>query len=303
MSYPFATAQTTNYQGSLNSVPSTSGPPQEPAREVNATINFSNYPSGSGVIINLALIGGLPAPVFSAIRTVKIDNTFNPVSVYVFFPDTLDVVLCPAFGLVRTRVATNGLTCTVFLEPGTATVSNNPVLVTLYNIDTWSDTQAQSRSQVMLGAVSAGGADGSLATTAPQYAPICQADQLGSVQINLTSAGPITILNSLAAISWWYVIAQIDVTIEGAYFIGTPQYFFYNFNLASFQFPGFQFYLGTPVPDMAFSRTVYSVRNAAARTPGLTLSVPATKPTGGIMNVFLTYAAVPQSVFLNPPSI
>jgi len=49
-----------------------------------------------------------------AIRSVKIDNSYCPVPVFLLFPDTGDVITCPPFGIVQSTVLTNAFTAVLY---------------------------------------------------------------------------------------------------------------------------------------------------------------------------------------------
>lgn len=88
--------------------------PTLPPACVTAVINWADYGVSStkfrtGVYINIAQTSQQTIAQLDAIRSVKIDNSYCPVPMYLVFPDTGDVVTCPPYGIVQTPVLTNGL--------------------------------------------------------------------------------------------------------------------------------------------------------------------------------------------------
>lgn len=93
-------------------------PPTQPPSVVSFVIDWSVYnPSYTNrrlaVRVDLAATSQ-PNTVLDGIRSVKIDNSFSAVPIYIQFPDTLDTIVCPAFSIVVTGVYTRALNCIIY---------------------------------------------------------------------------------------------------------------------------------------------------------------------------------------------
>lgn len=91
----------------------------EGPREIRLDIPWTSAPysasfSNRRVLVNCDLAGQQVATPLSAIRYVKIDNTYNDVPVSVQFTDTLDTIVCPANAVVGAQVMTNSQNFVVF---------------------------------------------------------------------------------------------------------------------------------------------------------------------------------------------
>lgn len=88
-------------------------------------INWATYfatvaQSAFGIVINLSLGSEDKGGILSSIKSVKIDNTSSTVPIYVYFPDTQDVIACPPQTVVFLPVLTNARTAIIFTEGLTA---------------------------------------------------------------------------------------------------------------------------------------------------------------------------------------
>lgn len=91
----------------------------EGPREIRLDIPWTDAPysasfSNRRVVVNCDLAGQQVATPLSAIRYVKIDNTYNDVPVSVQFTDTLDTVICPANSIIGAQIMSNSQNFVVF---------------------------------------------------------------------------------------------------------------------------------------------------------------------------------------------
>lgn len=73
---------------------------------------LAQQPANIGVAVNLQA-SSVMASILDRIASVKIDNSASSVPVYVWFPDTNDVVTCAPFTVVTFPCLTNLLTCNI----------------------------------------------------------------------------------------------------------------------------------------------------------------------------------------------
>jgi hypothetical protein len=67
-----------------------------------------------GVELNLSATSGQFMPPLDAVRSVKIDNSYCGVPVFLVFPDTGDTISCPPYSIIQTPVLTKALTCILY---------------------------------------------------------------------------------------------------------------------------------------------------------------------------------------------
>lgn len=127
MAQNFAGIPTQNYIGAFFRLPvrQTQGRPSPPnlfpPSVVPAKFNWLVYwtaaggPESVGVNCNLQAQSQSGA-IMDRIAAVKIDNTGSVSPVYIYFPDTGDVVACPPNATVVENVFTNSLTCVVYAK-------------------------------------------------------------------------------------------------------------------------------------------------------------------------------------------
>lgn len=127
MAQNFAGIPTQNYIGTFFRLPvrQTQGRPSPPnlfpPSVVPANFNWLVYwtaalqPESVGVNCNLQAQSQSGA-IMDRIAAVKIDNTGSVSPVYIYFPDTGDVVACPPNATVVENVFTNSLSCVVYAK-------------------------------------------------------------------------------------------------------------------------------------------------------------------------------------------
>lgn len=160
MSQTFGTVTVLPYQGTTFRLPVklpqgvVVPPNQVPPSVCPVNIIWNNYwqlagqPSQIGVAINLQA-ASVQASILDRIASVKIDNTHSSCPVYVWFPDTNDVVTCPPNTAVTMPCLTNLLNAVIIAEGLTA--GNIPTTtVFFYNVVLQPSVDAEINNAVAL---------------------------------------------------------------------------------------------------------------------------------------------------------
>lgn len=198
-------------------------PNQVPPSVCPVNIIWNNYwqlagqPSQVGVAINLQA-SSVQASILDRIASVKIDNTHSPCPVYVWFPDTNDVVTCPPNTAVTMPCLTNLLNAVVIAEGLTA--GNIPLTtVFFYNVVLAPSVDAEIDNAVALWLASPTISRGTTILNT-NYGTPALGDQMVNVTISLVGVGSTIVLPAQA--SGFYYITSIYLSIVNDHNGNTP---------------------------------------------------------------------------------
>jgi len=215
MTRTFTGTLTQTFQGRLYDAPNVSqAPVNSPPRSLGALINWATYGAGAsvnvGVLINLQNLG--PGSNIDNIRSVRIDNTGNPVPVYVVFPDSGFIVTCPPNAVFRESVVTQGLQCFVYGEGftvgqigQTGIFFSNIFLAPIFDPEISQSLDLWKASASVNPGVSIYGTN---------YGVPCLADQTVEMSLDLNSGAQGSSLPALT--SGFYYLNALFVTLKGA---------------------------------------------------------------------------------------
>lgn len=92
--------------------------PTQPPGTLPVLVNWSDYINtvqvGQGIGLTLDISALSQQQYIDKIRSIKIDNTYNGMTVYVVFPDTGDTVICAPYSAVVAPVYTNALSAVIY---------------------------------------------------------------------------------------------------------------------------------------------------------------------------------------------
>lgn len=170
---------------------------------------LASNPANVGVSVNLQA-QSVQANILDRIASVKIDNTNSPNSVFVLFPDTMDLVTCPPYSLVTMPVLTNLLNANIFVEGLTA--GNIPQTnVFFYNVVFPPSVDAQINQAIALWKASPTITRGTTIYN-QNYGTPALGDTAGTAVMTLTAPNSVTLFGSPAASGFYYLTnLYIDV--------------------------------------------------------------------------------------------
>lgn len=190
---------------------------QVPPSVCPVNIIWNNYwqllgqPSSVGVAVNLQA-ASVQASILDRIASVKIDNTNSPNSVFVQFPDTNDVIVCPPFALVTMPVLTNLLNANIYIEGLTA--GNIPTTnIFFYNVLYAPSIDYQVNQGINLGIASP--AISRVTTELNQnFAPFALGDQFAFDIINIAGNATSLIFSGIPASGGSLYITAMQVFLS-----------------------------------------------------------------------------------------
>lgn len=173
-------------------------------RFVKASINWANYPT-LGVYLNLTAQQSTVAPL-DKISALYVDNTGNPNSVYIKFPDTGYIVTVPPDSTSLRPVFTNALEAQIFCEATSSSPTETDLFFGNVFVNAFDEYQRPYAQTLLQGSSNANGY--------PTYLTPTVADQVSNAQISLT-AGAVFSTMLAAKSSGRFIISSLQFCSVG----------------------------------------------------------------------------------------